>query len=99
MGVLLVGMPAHHMCAWCLWGPEEGADPSELELQIVMSHQVGRGNKLGSLKEQLVLLTTEPSLPPGLLCSHLSRRAWHGSKYGQPALYPLCKTISEMYSL
>ena len=43
-------------------------DPLELELQTVMSCHVGVGAmwelNLGSLKEQPILLTSEPSLEP-----------------------------------
>jgi len=40
-------------------------DPLELELQIVVSCHVGAGNlSPGTVEEQPVFLTTEPSLQP-----------------------------------
>lgn len=38
------------------------SDPLDLELKMVMSHHTGNGTNLGPLEEQLVFVTTEPSL-------------------------------------
>jgi hypothetical protein len=32
------------MCSWRLWRTEREMDPLELELQMIVSHQVGAGN-------------------------------------------------------
>lgn len=53
-------------CATCmagtLGGQKRESDPLELELQMVVKHQMGaRNTNRGSLHEQQVFLTTEPS--------------------------------------
>lgn len=35
----------HCICGWCLQSSEEGLTALELELQIVMNHQVGSGKQ------------------------------------------------------
>lgn len=37
------------VCGWCLWGSEEGNRSSKLELQAVVSRQVGAGNRTRAL--------------------------------------------------
>lgn len=49
------------VCAQPLWRPEEGSEPLELKLQMVVRHVWVLGNEPGPLQEQ-VLLTTRPSL-------------------------------------
>lgn len=55
MGVLAVLMSVHE---------KRVLSPLELELQMIMSCSVGAGNCPGPLREQPVLLTTEPPLQP-----------------------------------
>ena len=44
-------------------------DAFELELQMVVSHQMGAGNQAHHpLQEWYILLSTEPSPPPVLVC-------------------------------
>lgn len=59
-GVLPASMSIHHMCARCLWRLE---DPLEVELRTVVSCYVGAEIQApGPVKEQPVILSTEPSL-------------------------------------
>lgn len=52
------------VCVQCPWSPEEGIDPSALELLRVVSVMCMLGIQLGSWEEQPVRLTTESSLQP-----------------------------------
>lgn len=57
-------------CEQCPQRPEESASPLELELQKIVSHLIWvLRPELGPLKEQQMLLTTEP--PFQLLDPHL----------------------------
>lgn len=63
MGVVLACMSLHHMCAVSS-GQKRVSDPLELELGLVVSHQMDAGFPLN---EQRVLLYIEPTLPPNPL--------------------------------
>jgi hypothetical protein len=52
-------------------GQKRALDPLELELQMVISCHVGAETELTSLEEQLVLLTSEPSLHTKLMILHV----------------------------
>lgn len=57
------------MCMQCFSSPEEAIGSPELELHMVVSCNVGRRTKPGSLQEQPVLSSAEPPLQS--LCSFL----------------------------
>lgn len=42
--VLPAHVSVHHVHAWFLGSPEEGAGPMELELQTIVTSHVGAGN-------------------------------------------------------
>lgn len=37
IGVLPACISVYHVCVWCPWSPEEGVDPLEVELQMLVS--------------------------------------------------------------
>jgi hypothetical protein len=70
--ILYVWMFCLHLymciCARRSWGPEECTSPLELEFRWLLAAMLVLGIEPGILEEQLVLLTTEPSLQPLWLC-------------------------------
>lgn len=66
-----------HVCVWT--GAHEDqkrvSNPLELEVQAVVSHQIGAGSKLVSLQEQQALLISEPFLQPLSYFSLFNRHA------------------------
>lgn len=43
---LPVCVSLYHMCSWCLWRPEEGIVPWELELKVVTTSHICAGNQI-----------------------------------------------------
>jgi len=54
----------YHVCGWYPWMLKEDIVLAELELQMVVSHEMVWKLNAGPLQEPQVLLTTEPSLQP-----------------------------------
>lgn len=55
-------MSMHHVLGWSPQRQEGGIRVLELGFQTVVNCHMSAGNKSGPLEEQLLLLTTEPSL-------------------------------------
>jgi hypothetical protein len=64
MGVLPVYMCMHHLCAWCLWRPEDCQAPWALELQMAVSCCVSIGNWTQILCKSIQYVWAELSLSP-----------------------------------
>jgi hypothetical protein len=57
------------VCAQCVSGQKKASDPLEMGLHMVVSCHVDARNQPRTSEEQLVLLTTEPSVQP--LCEDI----------------------------
>ena len=63
MGVLFACLSMYHVCAWCLWWPEEGIGSPGTGVTDSCELPCGCWElNPGPLEEQSVLLTTGPSL-------------------------------------